>query len=261
MLNIIRADIYRIFKSTGIYFLMFLMWVIMLSITFLGGSWQIDARDASQILVDESMNISAFQRQIANNNILFYLMIIPVFVIINTDLSKNTVKNTIASVTNKKTYYFSKCIGAEFVSAAALIIFNFVFWLFASLAKGMDFTMPLGDILMITLRQIPIFIGAVSVMVFFAFLLRKSALFVTLSLIMQRSYNLFLALLSYILNKTGVYNFIDKFFVKYEMENAINIVTLQPTADYTLKCTLIYLSLAVVLTFLGYVFFRKKEIV
>ena len=259
MLNIIKSDLYRIIKSSGFIFFIVVMFFMLETTAIHNGCFQLDFR--AFIYTDyDYVTTNNILSQIASNNLYYFLMIIPAFVFINTDLSNHSVKNTITSVTDKTKYYFAKFILTELFSIVVLVVSNGLLWGLSMLKGGVAKEIPFTEFAAITLRQLPIFIGFTAILIFAAFTFSKSIIYIAFTLLLQIVWQWVLASAYNINLVISSNDIIEKYVAKYEIQNALITVAISPDSDYTVKCSIIYLTGALILMLWGYMIFKKREI-
>lgn len=259
MFNIIKSDLYRLLKSSGFIFFIFVMFFMTETTAIHDDCFQIDFRAFIYTDYDyESMNNILLQ--IASNNLYYFLMIIPAFIFINTDLSNHSVKNTITSVTDKTRYYFAKFILTELFSVVVLVVSNGLLWGLSMLKGGVAKEIPFSQLAASTLRQLPVFMGFTAILIFAAFTFRKSVIYVAFTLLLQIVWQLVLVILYNINMIISSHDIIEKYVAKYEIQNALITLAISPDSDYTVKCSIIYLTGALILMLFGYRIFKKREI-
>ena len=118
MINMMRADLYRIFRGIGIYIAAAL--IIIISSVSVAVKEPIYIGNGSVIYNDEVV-VSAMQETssvketlvqgiLATNINLYYPLIIIVFVILMQEFSNKTMKNTLSSAVSKRKYFAYKMI-------------------------------------------------------------------------------------------------------------------------------------------------------
>ena len=205
MLNIIASDLYRIKKSFAVYIALFLV-LIMSVISIVGmsaghiglsvGQSNINLNDTE--FIEELSKAKSLQevrkvmqrdgafpldKDIIGQNVnLYYVFIIITVIVLVTDFSNKAVKNTLSSAVSRKTYYLSKTI-IIFGICTILILFSNYFSYFLNLiVNGESFSTPFWEFTKITLVQLPLLYGIISLLICFAFLLKKTSLFNTISI-------------------------------------------------------------------------------
>lgn len=220
MMNIMRADLYRILKGKGIY-ICILAIIALCSVSIYmrtpghmglnGGVTSSEAvkelegvsnpedlrnlTDADTFALDEAM------MQVNGN--LYYPMIFVVFAVLCMDLSNHTAKNVISTNVSRKTYYISKLI-MSCVLSVFLLAFSTYFGYFGNIIfNNPTHVSSLLDITIILIRQIPIFCGIISVLIMIATLTQRTSRFNGISILLVMITQMILGLLITILNIDG----------------------------------------------------------
>jgi len=199
MMNIIRADTYRIMRGKGLYISLAVLIVVIALISLTGGTvgmsyggMEVLDESIEAIANDSTEQLSA-ERSAAfraptgtmvvnkatssSNNVLYFLLPLVIFVSI-ADFSSGGAKNTLAGGINRAKYYFSKLILTFILCAIFLLIYVLLSILLASIFNGFGGTFDgafIAGVLKILLSQLWLCLAAVCVANFFAFLLRSAA--------------------------------------------------------------------------------------
>lgn len=276
MINIIKADLYRIFKGKAIYitFAVILTMIIVSCIGMSAGyigistgsqstSWDMETMTA----LKEANNLTEYRNVIKNhgafeldreiigqNGNLYYLFIVIVVLSLSTDFSNKSIKNTLSSAITRKQYYFSKLILTAFLGTLFTLFNNYFSYFFNLIINGSAFAMPFMEATKITLLQLPLLYGIISLLVCFAFVLQKTALFNTISI----SFILILQML--VMAITHLFRIKDIWFYKYEFQVALAQLANTTAAKYMIACTILGIVYIVLFNIIGYTIFKKCEI-
>ena len=259
MKNIFKSDLYRLWVSPWGGTLFCVIFLIILTAVFSNGNFQMTLAIGSSGIMPETI-IHPVKTQMSLDNIFYYLFIIPVGTLINSDISQSTAKNTVSSVLNRKKYFFSKYAFIVTHNIMIFIFYMFMMYFGYCIINGYSDAFPVQDALMITLAQLPIMLFITSLLSFYAFIFKKAVIFTSLSLLTEFVYLLILAIGNSINNNIGKYNIFENIIYKYEIQNAIISVTSEPLSGYTLSCAVVFILSSVIITALGYAIFRKQEI-
>lgn len=191
---------------------------------------------------------------------IFEIIIILEVLLVTRDFSVHSVKNTLSSPINRKTYYFAKYAAIMMLSVIILVTVNLMVWICNLIINGPERSLPFGLLILYTfLMMIPL-TAFVTIAHAAAFVFRKS--------------------LPYSLVTIGLTLFCDSFYVTFAMligggdSWAIRIIRYFLTIMYSaITCTheedyLPYLFTCIVICVIltavslsgGYLFFRKREI-
>lgn len=276
MINIIKSDLYRIVRGKSIYIVAII--IILLSIMSCVGisAGHIGVSASSEMStydyemmeklnntnsISEYRNIMksyktfALDKQILGSNVnLYYFFIVMVVIILTTDFSNKSVKNTLSSAITRKKYYFSKLI-LIIGLGTIIILFNNYFSYFLNLAiNGKAFSSSFIEITKLTLMQLPLLYGIISLLVCFAFVLKKTSLFNTISIP-------FISVIQLaVIGITNLWKIKIDWFYDYEFQFALSKLASNPTNQYTMKIIMIGIVYIIVFNIIGYSVFKKTEI-
>jgi len=199
MMNIIRADLYRIVRGKGLYISLAVLIAVIALGSLTGGT--IGVSYSSMEIVDETIEaiqtdsteqlsaeraaafraptgVEAFNKAASSsNNVLYFLLPLVAFICI-ADFSSGGAKNTLAGGVNRAKYFFSKLILSFVLCAVFLLIYVLLSVLLASVFNGFGGILNAAFItrfIKIILSQLWLCLAAVCVANFFAFLFRSSA--------------------------------------------------------------------------------------
>lgn len=280
MINMIKADLYRITKGIGIYIAiiaMLLTTTISVCMTEAGyiGNTQVSISEEDMEAISEASESGVveviknfktdrdaqqkkgFVREILGANInLYYMMIILVFVILMADFSNKTVKNTITSAYSKKKYFISK-ISMIYISAIIFItLANLFAYTLNFIINGKEYTEPIKNTLTVTVYQLPMLLGIVSLLIFFGFFFKRSVLFNAAAISFIMLFQIIMATLSSLTESEAL----SEFMSKYELQSALKMLSTLPDTKYILTCASIGFAEIIVFSVLGYAVFKKSEI-
>lgn len=276
MINIIKSDLYRIFKGKAVYITLAI--VIILTIVscvgmssgYIGvsmGSELTPFDTETRIALSESNSLIEYRniikshgsfeldRQIiGQNGNLYYLFIVIVVISLSTDFSNKSIKNTLSSAITRKQYYLSKLMLINFLGTLFILFNNYFSYCLNLIINGADFAMPFVDVAKITLLQLPLLYGIISLLVCFAFVLQKTVLFNTISI----SFIIVLQLL--VIGITNLFKIKQNWFYDYEFQTALAKLANAPANKYILICALLGMVYIIVFNIIGYSIFKKCEI-
>lgn len=276
-MNMIKADLYRIFKGMHIYLALGI--VILIASISIGtrevghiGNASVDYNGESFIAVGEKETNSDskmpytvrtdeqkknFVPSILTANInLYYPIILLVFVILMSDFSSHTIKNTLSTTVGKNKYYLNK-LALILLMSTALIFFNSIFlYILNFIVNGKAYTGAISHVLAITLRQLPLLLGASSLMTLLGFLTRKAAAFNAIVIPFQILFQVFINAL-YIITK---WEPIGTFLYHYELQSALSELVFSTDRTYLITCTCMGLAEIFISIAIGCQIFKKTEI-
>ena len=276
MINIIKSDLYRIFRGKAIYIsvAIIIFMVVISCITMQPGhvgiavNSNLDLNDTEMLSkissaksltefrdVMKSYGTFALDKQIigANTN-LYYFFIVIVVCALAIDFSNKSIKNTLSSAITRKKYYLSKLILILTLSTALIFINNGLTYILNLIINGNEFASPFIEIIKITAIQLPILYGIISLLVCFAFVFKKTSLFNTVSIP-------FIMLVQLIgLGIINIFKIKADWFYDYEIQYALAKLVDNPTNNYIISIAILGIIYIVLFNIIGYVSFKKSEI-
>lgn len=278
MLNMIKADLYRIFKGKAIYItLIILLSLISLScFTMSPGHIGIATmKDTSDTIYDEELkqklnetnSIIETRRlvkeyssypidklQLGANINLYYFFIIVVAIVLVTDLSTSTAKNTLSSAISRKKYYASKLITCLLLGTELILINNYASYFLNIIMNGSKFSAGILEITKLTILQLPILYSIISLLVCLGFCFKKSANFNSITI------PLIIIIQLIIMGIASLFHFDASQLLNYELQYILANLVTNPTTTYLIKTTLLALIYIIGFTAIGYTIFKKSEI-
>ncbi len=276
MFNMIKADMYRILKGKGIYIAIILVLLLCfvsaigMSAGYVGINTATTQTEEEVSLYEELNKAKSIQEYrtimkengsfaldkevIGQNANLYYIFIILVVVVLCTDFSNKSVKNTLSSAISRKKYYLSKNI-LIFGLCTFIILFNNYFFYFLNLfMNGSSFSSSLYEITKITITQLPLLYGIISLQICIAFLVKKTATFNTITIP-------FLAITQLlVIGFTNLFKVNADWFYNYELQFALAKLTSSPSISFVMTCTILGLIYIVVFHLIAYTSIKRAEI-
>lgn len=279
MINMIKADLYRVFRGKGIY-LAILLAVIMASSSIyvmqpgyigltssdtISGDSMVDDETGLELsatnsisktrkILKETSGYPLDSAIIGTNVNLYYMFIIIVVGVLVTDLSHSTAKNTLSSAISKKKYYLSKLFTCCLLCIGLVLLNNYGTHIFNRLINGAKFSSGIEKITKYTLVQLPIMCGIISLLVCMAFLLRKTAAFNAVSI------PFVMAAQIVIMGVSALFSIKSNHIMEYEYQFMLSNLVTDPSFSYIMKSITLAIIYIVVFNILGYNVFRKSEI-
>ena len=287
MLNIMKADFYRIVRSKGIYIGVALMLgmlalyiytepsVIGLQDPSSGIGLQLsvnvgDGQNSEEEQIDdeqlESLSIKDLRELglktkgyyldrdlLATNMDLYWVFIFVASIAVASDFSGSCVKNTLSSAISRKRYFMSKWI---FVMLGCVILFlfnNFAGYFGNLLFNGSGLASDFGSIVRITLLQLPPILALAGILTGFAFLFKRKAAFHAVVIPFIIVWQTLLEFLKFVLK-------LPEEVMSYELQGMITQLTLEPSVSYILKSYAVCAGIIVLFGAAGWLSFRKAEI-
>ncbi|MCI9233080.1 MAG: hypothetical protein HFH08_00615 [Bacilli bacterium] len=278
MLNMMKADMYRILKGKAIY-IIFVFLILTSFVSAIGispghigmstsGSTTIDINDAEFVEqlskakslkdVREIMKSGgAFELDkavIGTNANLYYLFIVLVVIVLCTDFSNKSIKNTLSSAISRKKYYGSKTL-LIFLLATFFTFFNTYFFYFLNIIiNGKEFASSLLEVTKVTILELPLLYGIISLLICFAFLFKKTSTFNTVAI------PFILGLQLVVIGITSLFKIKADWFYNYEFQFALEKIAQNPSTQYLIACTVLGIFYILIFHTIGYYSFKKSEI-
>ena len=259
MINMMKADLYRLSKSKGmLFFWLFTIFVYLISIISKSyGGITLDA------MFDLPENAKTDIGQLTMNSTFYFLLIIPVFCVITSEFSEHTLKNTISSSVSKRLYFVSKFLFSLVYSAVSFTLANFVYYAVNRLVNGIEYSSGIEDFSKAFFTQFPIFIAIISVFTMFAFLLRRGAIYnaVTISapIVGTMIAQVLMSINSEKPFPKEIRNFGEK-LLSYGVETMSARIIFDTSDDYRTNCYIICAAVTVLSFAIGYFSFSKREL-
>lgn len=279
MINMIKADLYRVFRGKGIY-LAILLAIIMASSSIyvmqpgyigltssdtISGDSMVDDETGLELsatnsisktrkILKETSGYPLDSAIIGTNVNLYYMFIIIVVGVLVTDLSHSTAKNTLSSAISKKKYYLSKLFTCCLLCIGLVLLNNYGTYIFNRLINGAKFSSGIEKITKYTLVQLPIMCGIISLLVCMAFLLRKTAAFNAVSI------PFVMAAQIVIMGVSALFSIKSNHIMEYEYQFMLSNLVTDTSFSYIMKSITLAIIYIVVFNILGYNVFRKSEI-
>ncbi len=281
MINMIKADSYRVFRSVGLYIaIAFMLLMIVMSVYTVepGSLGMVSVGDVSyeeyyNTAADElteralaEMSLGEYRefrlksegyeldRDIIGHNMnLYYVFIFVAAIAITSDFSAGSVKNTLSSAISRRRYFLSKTV---FVTVCCLLLFflnSYVTYFSNLFLNGKNLASSLWTVTRISLLQLPPVLALVSILTGLAFMLKKNAAFNMIAIPLVIVFQLLLAL------AVRFFGSIDK-YICYELQSMFGRLANKPSESYLWNSYAVCAVIIIVFTLAGYFSFRKAEI-
>lgn len=278
MLNIIKSDLYRIFKGKAIYITIFFILLLACVSCFSMSPGHIGVQTTSEeqsFIKDEELLNKIYETdsiletrelmkeygaypldkaQLGANANLYYFFIVIVVIVLVTDLSNSTVKNTLSSAISRKKYYFSKLLTCIGLGTFLILINNYGSYVINLLMNGPDFSAGFLEITKLTILQLPCFYGIISMLVCIGFCFRKSGTFNSITI------PLIIVVQLVIMGIATLFHFNSANLLNYEFQYIIGNLVASPSNAYIFKTLALAVLYIIVFNIIGYRVFRKVEI-
>ncbi|MBE6851414.1 MAG: hypothetical protein E7504_06730 [Ruminococcus sp.] len=253
MINMMKADLYRITKTKGFY----IFWILIV-LTYL---LNIATKDFGGVkfgggpsLIPEGIKMDI--GSVAMNFNFYFFSIIPVFGIIIAEFSEHTIKNTITSAISKQKYFFSKYAFTLLYAVTAFLFSNYAFYFVNRIVNGTEYCSSLSDFSVAFFRQLPLMIAIFSLFIGLAFLLRKGALFNAVTIITPIVYTSASVTL-YTIETTQK---LAEKLLNYDINTMLSRLALECSDEYRRNCYCISAAVIVLSFVIGYFSFTKREL-
>ena len=278
MLNIIKSDLYRIFRGKSIYVAIIII-LILASVSCFAMSpghigiasssieqtdydneellekvYETDSIMETREIMKEYGSFPLDKSQLGANANLYYFFIIVVVIVLVTDLSNSTAKNTLSSAISRKKYYFSKLITCLGLGTVLILINNYGSYIINLIMNGKEFSAGLLEITKLIILQLPILYAIISMLVCIGFCFRKTGTFnsITIPLIMVVQLIIMGVATLFHLDSANILN--------YEFQYIIGNLVANPSNTYILKTLVLAIFYIIVFNVIGYSIFKKTEI-
>ncbi|MBO5448821.1 MAG: hypothetical protein J5994_05790 [Ruminococcus sp.] len=281
MINIIKADLYRIFKGVPIYIALGIT-VLMISVSIYmvepGHIGQVNIGDVSTVSsqdevmdgltieVVNNMSVSEIRELMlkkedykldkdilsANMN-LYYMFIFVAALAVTVDFSAGSIKNTLSSAIDRKKYFLSK---TALVFGVCLLMFflNTYISYFANLVfNGKNLSSGIGEVTKTSLMQLPPMLALISILNGVAFMTKKTSVYNLIAIPLVMVFQLVLSLAFTLFS-------INAKYADYELQVMIGKLVNDPSDGYILRSYIVCAVLILVFNTAGWLSFRRSEI-
>ncbi len=282
MINIIKADLYRIVRNKAFYIalailiLMLGMSIYVVQAGMIGmtvaspetASMEEIAPELDGMTYEEinSLTMSDMReimlkaenyeldREIAGQNMnLYYIFIFIASIIIITDFSNKSVKNTLSSAISRNKYFFSKILLVNLICVALFLLNNYLAHFGNIIFNSKDISASLETITKVTLLQLPPVLAITNILTGFAFILRKNALFNTIAIPFIMVFQIIAGTVLSLFD-------ISHKFLDYELQTMFVYLAGEPTNKYILNSCIVCAAIVIIFNSVGYICFKKSEI-
>lgn len=276
MLNIIKSDLFRILKGKAIYIalliiiILTIISVVGMSAGHTGLSVGSDMNAENAELLQEISNAKSLgeyrrvmktqgnfelDKQIVGQNVnLYYFFIAIVIIILCTDFSNKSIKNTLSSAISRKKYYLAKFTLVILLGTFIILFNNYLAYILNFIINGKNFASSLEDFTKLTFIQLPLLYGIISLLICILFLVRKTSVFNSIAIPIIMVIQLIGTTIINILKIKG------DFFYNYEIQYALSNLASNPSNEYIVKCAILGILYIIIFNIIGYYSFKKVEI-
>ena len=278
MINIIKSDLYRVFRGKAIYVAIIIILLLAVVSCFSMSPGHIgitSSSDAQPLVKDEELLEKVYESnsiletrelmkeygaypldksQLGANANLYYFFIIVVVIVLVTDLSNSTAKNTLSSAISRKKYYLSKLITCIGLGTFLVLINNYGSYMINLIMNGKEFSAGILEITKLTILQLPILYGIISMLVCIGFCFRKTGTFNSITI------PLIIVIQLIIMGIATLFHLDANNILNYEFQYMIGNLISNPSNAYILKTLVLAIFYIVIFNVIGYRVFRKTEI-
>lgn len=250
MINILKADLYRLSKSKSFYF----YWLF-ISLTYL---LTILSKSAGGVVIGAPIaatNAKLDIEQVTMNFTYYFLSLFLIYGVIVCDFGEKTIKNTISSGISRKKYYLSKYFFTEWMVLSSFIAGNVLFYWVNKIVNGGKYSSSFGEFMRAVGLQICPFMGICGLLIFVAFLVKRTAAFNALTIMGPMIY----FSIAMVIYQIGSERFVEKYLLKYEFSTQLSGV-ISWSGEYVQICTVLGVVLLITSFAAGYAAFTKLEI-
>lgn len=259
MLNLIKADIYRIFSSKTVYVTFICLMIFTALGALEGGVGTVGTFNESlDVLMQQELELSGslvqlYQMATADN--LFYFFLPILVVLISVDFSNGSVKNILARGSSRTKYYIEKLILTTLICSFFVFVYE-VFPLVIGTARfGIGDWFEKFNYWKILMTQVPIYWAFMSLGVCIALTVKKTsrlnAIYISMSIVMQL---LISVLISFNQRFEKLFDFELSILIrKYAFVENI-------TSENIIFSWMVSICVIIVTTVVGIILFKKTDI-
>lgn len=275
MINMMRADFYRLVRSKVFYITIVVMLLMIgCSIYFVQpgqimvfGISETDTGISSQSL-DEAASLGMSELRelmlhaegyqldkdiLAANMNLYYIFIFIAAIVLTVEFSSGGVKNTLSSAISRNKYFFSKILFVNICCVALFFLNTFIVYYSNIIFNSRNLASDIETVTKISLLQLPAILAFISVLMGIGFIVKKTAGFNTITILFMTIVQLLFTLCIKVFK-------MKETFMDYEFQTMISKLANDPSDTYILHSYLYCAAVIVIFNLLGYMFFKKAEI-
>lgn len=276
MLNMIKSDLYRIFKGKGIYIAILIVLImcftsaISMQAGCIGVSTSTSMNEEEVEFYTELSNAKSIKdyrsimksqgdveldkEVIAQNTNLYYTFIIIVVIVLCSDFSTKSVKNTLSSSISRKKYYLSKIILIFGLCTFIILFSNYFFYFLNYIMNGTKFVSSIGEVTKLTMIQFPLLYGIISLLICLAFIVKRTAVFNTIAIPLQMLVQVV------VMTFTSLFRIKADWFYSYELQYALSRLANSPSTSFIINCAILGCAYIIVFNLIAYLSFKNTEI-
>ena len=155
---------------------------------------------------------------------------------------------------SRKEYYFSKLLLILGLSTFLILFNNYGAYLLNLIINGKAFSTPLLEFTKLTIIQLPLLYGIISLLVCLAFVFKKVSLFNSISI------PLIVVIQIIMISVTNLFKLNITWINDYEIQTALIKLVDSPTNTYIISCIILGVAYCAIFNIIGYYSFKKAEI-
>lgn len=274
MINMMRADSYRLVRSKVFYIAIAIMLLVIgCSIYFVQpghmvlGIGETDTSISGKTL-DEVASLSMSELRelmlhaegyqldkdiLAANMNLYYIFIFIAAIVLTVDFSSGGVKNTLSSAVSRNKYFFSKILFVNICCVALFFLNTFIVYYSNIIFNSRNLASDIETVTKISLIQLPVILAFISVLTGIGFIVKRTAGFNTITILFMTIVQLLFTLCIKVFK-------MKETFMDYEFQTMVIKLANDPSDTYILHSYLFCAAIIVIFNLLGYMFFKKAEI-
>lgn len=279
MLNMMKADMYRIVRGKAIYIitLIIIALEIVNIISMSAGAISMginpnlvtgDEYDYEYLeKLEKANSISEYRKIIkdnggfeldtdimAENGNFYYIIIVLVIIVVTCDFSNKSVKNTLSSAISRKKYYISKMLLLYLITTIVLVFNTYFSYFLNLLVNGSSFVSSIGNVTKILLLQLPLIYGIITLLGSIAFITRKTSIFNAISIPLIAVVELIAMGICTLFRLDAV-----KIF-EYDFTFMLRNIANNQTDTLIMKSLVLAIVYIVLFNIVGYFVFKKSEV-
>lgn len=283
MINMIKADFYRLVRSKAIYIGVIIMLLMIGSSIYLvePGAMGVTGAVAdseedeeweeapySNMTYEEMSSLSTSEmRELAlkrkdykldkdilkENMNMYYIFIFVVAILLTVDFSGGCVKNTLSSAISRNRYYFSKLVFIILCCTVLFFMNTYISYFANIIFNNKNIASSIGTVTKITLLQMPEVLALTSVLMGIAFMVKKTSIFNTISIPLMMLVQTAMGFI------VMIFHLNEKIF-NYDFQVMFRRLAENPSDGYLRNSYLLCGAVIIVFNALGYLSFKKAEI-
>lgn len=272
MINLIKADFYKLFRSKGFYICTILSIAFALITLFstnftyntienlVNADTSPEAQESFSAFLETKPNMVNMLPDSFKGVFLFTFISIAISLFVASDFSTGVMKNIASKVSKREYIFLSKFIISIFITFVILLA-NFFTFLFGSLALWGPGKLPQNfylELLRMCGLEFLAFIAMTSIFNIISFLLGKTGVAVAINICIVSLLDIVLSLASLIIDKVFKSDFPINDYWVFSYPHRLSHYALE--TDVIVRCSLVSIAYIAIITLLGVLLIKRKEI-